>query len=65
VKYVVHLIILPLLVALASLSGCGFLVGTAAGGVAGYQLKERGYEVQPPLRKKKNDEASDLSHGAD
>ncbi len=64
-KYLVHLMLFSLLGAPISLSGCGFVVGTAAGGVAGYQLKKEGYEVQPPLRKEKNQESRDGAHGAD
>jgi len=38
-----------LLLASTLIQGCSFLVGAAAGGVAGYMLKERGYEVQSPV----------------
>lgn len=31
------------------LQGCSFLIGAAAGGAAGYMLKEKGYEVQSPV----------------
>ena len=31
------------------LQGCAFLVGAAAGGAAGYMLKDNGYEVQSPV----------------
>ena len=34
------------------LQGCAFLVGAAAGGAAGYILKENGYEVQSPVARK-------------
>lgn len=30
--------------------GCAFVVGAAAGGTAAYMLKERGYEVQSPVK---------------
>lgn len=33
------------------LQGCGFLVGAAVGGTAGYLLKDEGYEVQSPVRR--------------
>lgn len=31
--------------------GCGFLVGAAAGGAGGYILRDKGYEVQSPVKK--------------
>ncbi|WP_275096624.1 hypothetical protein [Sedimenticola hydrogenitrophicus] len=31
--------------------GCGFLVGAAVGGTAGYLLKDEGYEVQTPVKR--------------
>jgi hypothetical protein len=31
--------------------GCGFLVGAAAGGAGGYMLRDKGYEVQSPVKK--------------
>lgn len=39
------------LIATISLHGCGFMVGAAAGGAAGYKMKEEGYEVQSPVKK--------------
>ena len=37
--------------AVISLNGCGFLIGAGAGGMAGYELKDEGYEVQSPVKK--------------
>jgi hypothetical protein len=31
--------------------GCSFLLGAAAGGTAGYMLKDKGYEVQTPVKR--------------
>lgn len=33
------------------IQGCAFLVGAAAGGTAAYVLKEKGYEVQSPVKR--------------
>jgi len=33
------------------IQGCAFLVGAAAGGTAAYMLKEKGYEVQSPVKR--------------
>ncbi|QSI77537.1 MULTISPECIES: hypothetical protein [Niveibacterium] len=38
-----------LVAALCLLQGCAFAVGAAAGGAAGYMLKEKGYTVQSPV----------------
>lgn len=35
--------------ALYLLQGCAVAVGAAAGGAAGYMLKEKGYTVQSPV----------------
>lgn len=32
-------------------TGCGFLVGAAAGGTGGYILRDKGYVVQSPVKK--------------
>ncbi|MDD3883430.1 MAG: hypothetical protein PHW66_00690 [Gallionella sp.] len=41
-----------LAVLLPALSGCVLAVGAAAGGTAVYLLKDKGYEVQAPVKKK-------------
>jgi|GEM_PF-3316713 len=33
------------------IQGCAFLVGAAAGGATAYVLKEKGYEVQSPVKR--------------
>lgn len=33
------------------IQGCAFVVGAAVGGTAAYMLKEKGYEVQSPVKR--------------
>ena len=42
-----------LLTAISVLQGCVFAAGAAAGGAAGYMLKENGYTVQTPVTKER------------
>ncbi|MGB7293712.1 MAG: hypothetical protein WBD99_16200 [Thermodesulfobacteriota bacterium] len=46
-----RLLALSLCLTLILCSGCGFLVGAAAGGAGGYILRDKGYEVQSPVTK--------------
>jgi hypothetical protein len=39
------------LTTLGALQGCAFVVGAAAGGAAGYTLREQGYHVRAPVTK--------------
>ncbi len=42
-------LITALVATLCLLQGCAFAVGAAAGGAAGYMLKDKGYTVQSPV----------------
>ncbi|MGD2127514.1 MAG: hypothetical protein PVG99_15660 [Desulfobacteraceae bacterium] len=48
---VVRLILLVLL--LPALSGCWYLAAAGAGAYGGYKAKEKGYKVQSPVAKEK------------
>lgn len=41
---------LGILVISSLMQGCAFMVGAAAGGAAAYVLKDKGYEVQSPVK---------------
>lgn len=43
-----YLLIL-MLIFTPTLSGCAFVAGAAAGGAAGYMLKDKGYDVRSPV----------------
>lgn len=43
-----YLLIL-LLICTLILPGCSFVAGAAAGGAAGYMLKDKGYDVRSPV----------------
>ena len=42
------------LIAVLLLQGCTFVAGAAAGGAAGYMLKDKGYDVRSPVTHEQN-----------
>ena len=43
-----------LLVCLAALNGCGYLIAAGVGGAGGYILRDQGYEIKSPVEKTDN-----------
>ena len=43
-----------LLTSVLWLQGCTFVAGAAAGGAAGYMLKDKGYDVRSPVTHEQN-----------
>ncbi len=51
-----------MLLGLITLNGCGFMAGAAVGGTAAYEAKDKGYEVQSPIKKEEADDNKSDTH---